>query len=118
AAAPGPWTSASALHQDVVSDVALLRVLDSVEPTWQEMHGPVHAMVAHDRTHGSAYGASVAAYLDAFGDTRAAALSLNVHPNTLRYRLRRAQELFGVDVGDPVGRLLAGLGLRLARRGG
>ncbi|MFC4333523.1 PucR family transcriptional regulator [Streptomyces andamanensis] len=118
AAAPGPWTSASALHRDVVSEVALLRVLDSVEPTWQEMNGPVHAMVAHDRTHGSAYGASVAAFLDAFGDTRAAARALNVHPNTLRYRLRRARELFGVDVGDPVGRLLAGLGLRLARRGG
>ncbi|MFB7596399.1 PucR family transcriptional regulator [Streptomyces sp. NPDC056160] len=114
----GPLASASAVYRDVVSEAALLRVLDSVEPTWQAMSGPVHAMVAHDREHGSAYGESVAAYLDAFGDTRAAALRLNVHPNTLRYRLRRARDLFGVDMGDPVSRLLAGLGLRIARRGG
>ncbi|AXI80912.1 PucR family transcriptional regulator [Peterkaempfera bronchialis] len=108
--------SASAVSDDVASEVALLKVLDRVEPLWQAMSGPVHAMVAHDRAHGSEYGASVTAYLHAFGDTGAAAQRLNVHPNTLRYRLRRARELFGVDLTDPTGRLLADIGLRLAPR--
>ncbi|MGA5699717.1 helix-turn-helix domain-containing protein [Peterkaempfera bronchialis] len=108
--------SASAVSDDVASEVALLKVLDRVEPLWQAMSGPVHAMVAHDCAHGSEYGASVTAYLHAFGDIGAAAQRLNVHPNTLRYRLRRARELFGVDLTDPTGRLLADIGLRLAPR--
>ncbi|MFF3733689.1 PucR family transcriptional regulator [Streptomyces sp. NPDC002476] len=107
--------SAAAAFDEVLSETALLRVLDRVGPLWETLSGPVHEMTAHDRTHGSAYGASVAAYLDAFGDTGEAARRLNVHANTLRYRLRRARELFGVDLDDPTVRLLADIGLRLAR---
>ncbi|MYV97729.1 helix-turn-helix domain-containing protein, partial [Streptomyces sp. SID3343] len=116
AAAAGVAASASALFADVVSEAALLRLLDRVEPLWPRAAGPVHAMVEHDRLHGSEYSASVGAYLRAFGDTAAAARGLSVHPNTLRYRLRRAKELFGVDLDDPTGRLLADIGVRLARR--
>ncbi|MGW1628349.1 PucR family transcriptional regulator [Streptomyces anthocyanicus] len=108
--------SAVAAFGEVVPEVSALRVLDLIVPLWQSLSGPVHAMVEHDRAHGSEYGASVGAYLDAFGDTGTAAQRLNVHPNTLRYRLRRARELFGVDLADPTLRLLADVGLRLARR--
>ncbi|MFF9402950.1 MULTISPECIES: PucR family transcriptional regulator [unclassified Streptomyces] len=107
--------SAAAAYDEVVPEAALLRVLDRVGPLWETLSGPVHAMTEHDRAHGSAYGASVAAYLDAFGDTGVAARLLNVHANTLRYRLRRARELFGLDLDDPAVRLLADIGLRLAR---
>lgn len=58
-------------------------------------------------------GRSLLAYLDAFGDVRAAAEELHVHPNTLRYRVRRACELSGLDLGDPDQRLFAQLQLRL-----
>ncbi|MER5358452.1 helix-turn-helix domain-containing protein [Streptomyces sp. NPDC002785] len=108
--------SAVAAFGEVVADTSVLRVLDLVEPLWKSLSGPVHAMVEHDRAHGSQYGDSVAAYLDAFGDTGTAAQRLNVHPNTLRYRLRRARELFGVDPADPTVRLLADIGLRIAAR--
>lgn len=118
AVTPGPAASASAVFADVVSEVALARVLDRAQPLWHAMSGPVHAMVEHDRSHGSEYGVSVDAYLRAFGDTVTAAHGLGVHANTLRYRLRRARELFGVDLDDPTGRLLADVGLRLARRAG
>ncbi|MFJ3887584.1 PucR family transcriptional regulator [Streptomyces rubrogriseus] len=107
--------SAVAAFGEVVPEVSALRVLDLIAPLWESLSGPVHAMVEHDRAHGSEYGASVGAYIDAFGDTGTAAQRLNVHPNTLRYRLRRARELFGVDLADPTLRLLADLGLRLAR---
>ncbi|MFF2405979.1 PucR family transcriptional regulator [Streptomyces sp. NPDC058092] len=110
--------SAVAGYAEVGADAALLRLLDGVEPLWESLAGPVHAMVEHDRVHGSQYGDSVAAHLDAFGDTGRAAQRLNVHPNTLRYRLRRARDLFGVDLADPTVRLLADIGLRLARRAG
>ncbi|MFF2330436.1 MULTISPECIES: PucR family transcriptional regulator [unclassified Streptomyces] len=108
--------SAGAASGELVAETSALRVLDRIEPLWESLSGPVHSMVEHDRAHGSEYGASVAAHMDAFGDTTTAAQRLNVHPNTLRYRLRRARELFGVDLADPTVRLLADIGLRLARR--
>ncbi|WP_282085363.1 PucR family transcriptional regulator [Streptomyces tendae] len=110
--------SAAATFGELVPEVSALRVLDRIAPLWESLSGPVHAMVEHDRAHGSEYGASAAAYIDAFGDTATAAGRLNVHPNTLRYRLRRARELFGVDLADPTLRFLADIGLRLARRTG
>ncbi|MEU9063519.1 helix-turn-helix domain-containing protein [Streptomyces sp. NPDC048430] len=110
--------SAVASYEEVAAEAAVLRLLDRVEPLWGAVPGPVHAMMEHDRAHGSRYGDSVAAHLDAFGDTAAAARRLNVHPNTLRYRLRRARELFSVDLADPAVRLLADVGLRLGRRTG
>lgn len=112
----GEVVSAVAAHGEVVPETTVLRLLDRVEPLWGSLSGPVHAMVEHDRAHGSAYGPSVAAYLDASCDMGTAARRLHVHPNTLRYRLRRARELFGVDPADPAVRLLADIGLRLAAR--
>jgi DNA-binding PucR family transcriptional regulator len=56
---------------------------------------------------------SVLAWLDAFGDVRAAAAGLHIHPNTLRYRVRRAEQLTGLDLSSPEQRLLAMLQQRL-----
>jgi len=44
---------------------------------------------------------------------RDAAAELHVHPNTLRYRIRRAEQLTGLDLRSPEQRLLAMLQLRL-----
>ncbi|MFG2587966.1 helix-turn-helix domain-containing protein [Streptomyces sp. NPDC048438] len=44
--------------------------------------------------------------------------TLNVHPNTLRYRVRKAVALSGISVDDPDQRLVAMLRLRLAVNGG
>ncbi|AWN30348.1 hypothetical protein DKG71_33130 [Streptomyces sp. NEAU-S7GS2] len=71
-------------------------------------------MRAHDRTRRTAYAASVVAWLDAAGNVGEAAQRLTVHPNTLKYRLRRAHELFGIDLGHPDVRLSCWLQLRLA----
>ncbi|GLZ32152.1 transcriptional regulator [Lentzea sp. NBRC 105346] len=48
-------------------------------------------------------------WLDAQGDVRAAAEQLHVHPNTLRYRLKRID----LDLNDPLVRLFAQLQLRM-----
>ncbi|MFI6581670.1 PucR family transcriptional regulator [Embleya sp. NPDC050493] len=71
------------------------------------------ALRAHDAEHDTEYANSVLAWLDALGDVRAAAAGLHIHPNTLRYRIRRAGELTGLDWADPKTRLLAALLLRL-----
>jgi DNA-binding PucR family transcriptional regulator len=70
-------------------------------------------LVAHDTAHGGQLALSVLAWLDAFGDVRAAAAGLHIHPNTLRYRVRRAEQLTGLDLSSPEQRLLAMLQLRL-----
>lgn len=53
------------------------------------------------------------AYLDAFGDVAAAAAELHVHPNTVRYRVRRIEEILDSSLLDPDVRLLLSLSLRV-----
>jgi DNA-binding PucR family transcriptional regulator len=52
------------------------------------------------------------AYLDSFGDVAAAAQWLHVHPNTVRYRVRRIEQELGTSLADPDVRLLLSLSLR------
>lgn len=91
----------------------VVRVLDAVRPVWESGSGPVHDLVRADLATGGELVRSLAAYLDASGDVARAAARLVVHPNTLRYRLRRARERFGVDLDDPDTTLLITLAVRL-----
>jgi DNA-binding PucR family transcriptional regulator len=56
------------------------------------------------------------AYLDSFGDIAAAARALQVHPNTVRYRVRRIEKLLATSLSDPEVRLLFSVGLRVIER--
>ncbi|WTW92612.1 helix-turn-helix domain-containing protein [Streptomycetaceae bacterium NBC_01309] len=113
----GSGGSAVAELDDVLIPATLLQLLDRVAPVWRASDvGPVHRLVAHDAEHGTDFRATLSAYLAAFGDVASAAAALTVHPNTLRHRLRRVRELFGLDLGDPAARLLADVGLRIAAR--
>lgn len=55
-------------------------------------------------------------YLDASGDIAAAARLLRVHPNTVRYRVRRIEKVLSTSLADPDVRLLFSLGLRVLER--
>ncbi|WP_428341078.1 PucR family transcriptional regulator [Mycobacterium sp.] len=55
-------------------------------------------------------------YLDEFGDVAAAASHLHVHPNTVRYRVRRIETMLTTSLADPDVRLLLSLGLRATER--
>jgi len=72
----------------------------------------VRALQAHD----PALVQTLRAYLDSFGDVAAAARELHVHPNTVRYRARRIEELLATSLADPDVRLLLSLGLRATER--
>jgi DNA-binding PucR family transcriptional regulator len=71
-------------------------------------------MTRYDIDHETDYAPSVTAWLGAVGDVAAAALTLGVHPNTLRYRLRRATELFDISLAHPDDRLSVWMQLRLS----
>lgn len=75
--------------------------------------GPVRALAEIDRTRRTDYLTTLRAYFDTASDLSEAARVLFVHRNTLRYRLRRIHELCGLDLSDPVERLVAELQLHL-----
>jgi DNA-binding PucR family transcriptional regulator len=68
------------------------------------------------RARDSVLAATLRVYLDSFGDVAAAAQSLQVHPNTVRYRVRRIEKLLSTSLADPEVRLLFSLGLRVLER--
>ncbi|MFV2196055.1 helix-turn-helix domain-containing protein [Nocardiopsis sp. LOL_012] len=77
----------------------------------------VSRLVEHDRSGGADLVHSLLVYLEAFGDARVAAERLHIHPNTLRYRVRRATSISGIDLGDPGERLFTQLQLLLELHG-
>ncbi|MEU2627484.1 helix-turn-helix domain-containing protein [Kitasatospora sp. NPDC007106] len=109
-----PGCAAVASLTDVHARVLLAKVADELARRPELRHPAVEAMLAHDREHRTEYARSVAAWLDAVGSVATAAERVGVHPNTLKYRLRRAGQLFGLDLEHPDDRLSAWLQLRLA----
>lgn len=94
--------------------VEMLRIVDAARPVWESGSGAVHALVRADLAAGGDLVRTLGAWLDCSGDVAAAARRLTVHPNTVRYRLRRVHERYGVDLDDPDSRLLVALAVRLA----
>ncbi|MEV6920036.1 helix-turn-helix domain-containing protein [Amycolatopsis sp. NPDC051106] len=67
--------------------------------------GPLGALRAHDETGKAEYVETLYEWLRHPGDPRAAARELRIHPNTLRYRMRKLLELVPLDLDDPDVRL-------------
>lgn len=67
----------------------------------------------YDAKRGSALAETLEVYLDRSRVARHAAKALFLHPHSLRYRLRRIDEIQGVDLDDPNERLMAHLALKL-----
>lgn len=102
---------------DVRSRVVLSELITVLGGNERFRDPRIDALVEHDAEHSGSLVRSLLVYLECFGDVRAASSRLHVHPNTLRYRVRRAAEVSGVDLGDPAERLSAHLQLLLRRRG-
>jgi hypothetical protein len=67
--------------------------------------GPLGTLRAHDEANEAGYVDTLYEWLRHPGDPRAAARELRIHPNTLRYRMRRLLELVPLDLEDPDVRL-------------
>lgn len=76
----------------------------------------LQALLRYDSTYASAMRETLETYLGHFGDVRRAATALHIHPNTLRYRVKRAEEILDIDLTDPAGRLLVEIQLAVLRR--
>ncbi|WP_329280585.1 PucR family transcriptional regulator [Streptomyces sp. NBC_01451] len=100
---------------EVAEAVAMLHIVDTLREVRLPMELPVTRLAAYDAEHGGTLVDTLRAYLDQFSDVPAASRALGVHPNTLRYRIRRVREVCGIELDDPDARLLAQLQLRLMR---
>ncbi|MFI0231213.1 PucR family transcriptional regulator [Streptomyces sp. NPDC017086] len=101
--------------EDVADTIGVLQVLEALRNVELPPGTSVARLAAFDAAHsGSRLVESLRAYLDHFGDVPAAARSLSLHPNSLRYRLGRITAVSDLDLDSPDARLLAHLQLRLA----
>ncbi|MGW6056720.1 PucR family transcriptional regulator [Streptomyces sp. NPDC055189] len=98
---------------DVYIDALLLDLRDLAAVQGDELLSPVARLVEYDTRHRSHLVETLRAWLDAFGDIIGASASVFVHPNTFRYRIRRAAEVAQVDLQDPSVRFALTLQLRL-----
>ena len=97
----------------VRAHAVLLDLLDlaSEHPGLRE--GRLGDLLAADPEHAAQHRETLRAYLDCSGNIAKAAERLGVHPNTLRYRVRRVVELSRLDLDDPDERLITELQLRM-----
>jgi DNA-binding PucR family transcriptional regulator len=75
--------------------------------------GAIGAVVAHDRQHDTPYLETLAAYLREGCRTQACADAMGLHVTTLRYRLSRIQDLFGIGLETAEKRFAIELAIRL-----
>ncbi|MFI7517984.1 PucR family transcriptional regulator [Micromonospora globbae] len=99
------WRGPLLRFEEAWAEVVVRRVVNAVPRNDLLIGGPLPDLVAHDREHGTDYVATVAAWIEQQGDPKRAARQLHVHPNTLRYRMRRLAEIVPVDVESPRTRL-------------
>ncbi len=97
---------------DVQTQALLLELRDLAAARGEGPVGPIALLLEQDATGTGGLIETLEAWLDAFGDVTKAAAALFIHPNTLRYRLRRITELSGLDLTDPEQRFAAMLQLR------
>ena len=112
-ASPAGQSGASAL---VVADEHLPALLLAAEPTLaadlaRSRLAPLDALGAGPRER---LVATLRAWLDRPGQVQAVAAALDVHPQTVRYRLKQLRELFGTRLDDPEARFELSLALRAA----
>ncbi|MFC7396520.1 helix-turn-helix domain-containing protein [Chelatococcus sp. GCM10030263] len=77
------------------------------------VEGVIGAAIAHDRKHGTPYLQTLAAYVREGCRAQACADAMGLHVTTLRYRLSRIQDLFGIDPETPDKRFAIELAIRL-----
>lgn len=99
--------------EHVPSQAVLLELRDVFEANERLLMDEVREMVSHDAEKQTNYCETLLAYLDCFGDIKRASQKVHVHDNTFRYRIRRAEELFGLQLDAPDERLVLWLQLRL-----
>ena len=106
------WGGNRAVHY---SDLGIHRALFTLQQHEEMITPALKHLIEYDRIHGSDFLHTLDVYLGCMGRLRVAAEELEVHRNTLEYRVRRIQEIADVRLEDRDTRLALELGIRLLR---
>lgn len=98
------------------TSVLLGEIADLVAGREQLRDPRLQELIDDDAARDGSLVTSLERYLEHFGDVRAAATALHIHPNTLRYRIRRAEQVLDMHLSDPEDRLLLQVELLGRRR--
>jgi hypothetical protein len=99
--ASGRSTGDYANAQEMRSRLTLLELGALFRNTPHLVSPAAASMRAYDAESGTEYARTLRTYLDFSRDSAKTSAALSVHQNTLRYRLRRLRDLFGIDVDHP-----------------
>jgi purine catabolism regulator len=97
---------------DFGSFALLLSVLDG-KAVPEFVRKTVGAIKAYDEKNGAALLETASCFIDHSCRYKPAAKALAIHVTTLRYRITRLKELFGIDLDDAESRLALALAIRL-----
>ncbi|WP_320772812.1 PucR family transcriptional regulator [Streptomyces sp. CRN 30] len=97
-------------HEEVAAGSVLPLLADDAVRAFAE--GLLRALREHDATGRGNLVASLRAWLSRHGQWDAAAADLGVHRHTLRYRMRRVEEILGRSLDDPDVRMELWLALK------
>lgn len=94
-------------------DLGIHRALFTLQEHEEMITPALQRIIDYDNDHGTESVRTLAVYLGCMGRLRPAAEQLNIHRNTLEYRIRRIEEVAGVSLEDPTNRLALELGIRV-----
>ncbi|MGI5480336.1 PucR family transcriptional regulator [Streptomyces lavendofoliae] len=97
-------------HEDLAAGSVLPLLADDAVRAFAD--GMLRALYEHDATGRGDLVASLRAWLSRHGQWDAAAADLGVHRHTLRYRMRRVEEILGRSLDDPDVRMELWLALK------
>ncbi|MFC9792667.1 PucR family transcriptional regulator [Streptomyces sp. NPDC127584] len=103
-------------HEDLATGSVLPLLADDAVRAFAD--GMLRALRDHDATGRGDLVASLRAWLSRHGQWDAAAADLGVHRHTLRYRMRRVEEILGRSLDDPDVRMELWLALKATGEGG
>jgi DNA-binding PucR family transcriptional regulator len=104
----GPVAAGNSISDQLTLDA----LIEAVRSDEHLVAARARAVLDHDALHGTDYATLLRTHLDHGREVSRTAQALSVHQNTVRYRLKRATELFGADLSDPDQALTLWLGLR------
>ncbi|MFJ7202697.1 PucR family transcriptional regulator [Streptomyces sp. NPDC098789] len=99
-------------HDDLAAGSVLPLLADDAVRAFAD--GTLRALIDHDAIGRGDLVASLRAWLSRHGQWDAAAADLGVHRHTLRYRMRRVEEILGRSLDDPDVRMELWLALKVA----
>ncbi|MEV0590021.1 PucR family transcriptional regulator [Nonomuraea cavernae] len=105
------------VYDESWDEILLQRLRAAASAGRAPARGPVADLTRHDAEHGTRYIETLRAWLEAQGDLAVAAGRLGVHPNTVRYRLRKMDAITNLRLDLPEKRLAMIIALAVHRGG-